>query len=165
MSGIGIGNGCGLSALRTVLASAGSNPNLLVFPEAFDNAAWTKTLTTVTANPGDATHPTADRMAMSGGGGMVLQSSATAATTGASANFSFSLAGIWERQSVTGTFNGLPYTFSLEFLGLGGEDILMQIARVGGVLQVSITDSSSLNPAFLAYGAKLEQAASFSGYP
>lgn len=168
MLGLGIGPGMGHAGSAGGIrpsAPSGSNSNLLVSPEAFDNAAWVKASALITANPGDSTHPTADRVAMSAGAGVVSQLSSTAAVSGASAGHGFSFAGIWERQAVTGTFNGLPYTFTAEFLGLGGEDILLVINRVGGFLNVSFSDSSELNPTFLVYGAKLEQSASFSGYP
>lgn len=165
LSPFGFGLGAGGDAPLITPSGPSSNPNLLLFPEAFDNTAWSKANSVITPNPGDLTHPTADRVVMSGGAGIVAQASTTAAVSGASVSHGFSFAGVWERQGVTGTFDGLAYTFSLEFLGLGGEDILLVINRVGGVLKVSFSDASELNPTFLVDNAKLEQSASFSGYP
>lgn len=161
---IGVGLGVGIGSQSAPPAGGSSNPNLLLFPEAIDNAVWVKTAATVTPNTGDPTHPNADQVAF-GASGSVAQTSTTGATTGATASTSFTLAGVWERQSVTGTFDGVPYTFSAEFLGLGGEDIGLLILRSGAFLKVVFEDASDLAPTVLAWGAKLEQAASFSGYP
>lgn len=162
---IGGGVGVGIGGQSAPPAGGASNPNLLLFPEAFDNAIWLKALgAVVTANPGDATHPTADRIDFSAGG-KVAQTATQAAIAG-SASFTLTLVSGWSRYSVTGAVDGLPYTFSLELLGGAdaGSQLQLFVGAVGGFLQVYARDLGDL-PVVLAYGAKLEQAASFSAYP
>lgn len=170
MLGVGLGMGmghAGAAGARPSLPS-GSNPNLLVFPEAFDNASWVKTATIVTPNIGDPTYPTADQLTMSGAGsGFVRQVTDTAAATGASVSATLVMSTAWQVFSKTGIFDGRPYTVTAEVrepAGLGN-DISIQISRSGGFLAATIFDGSGGDPTFDVHFMKLEQAAGFSGYP
>lgn len=150
-----------------VLASApAGNPNLLLWTEEFQQAAWT-TDSTVTADAGldPLGGSTADQIALISGGS-ILQTSTTAAATGATASTAVTPTTSWVRYSISGAFNSLDYTLSVYMKGaLGVEEIGMRIARVGGFLQaqfIELTDAGAAT--ILLWGAQLEQAAAASAY-
>lgn len=163
---IGVGVGVGLAPEVPQAAGGGSNPNLLLFPEAFDNAVWVKTATGVTANLSDGVNANADQLAMSGTAGIVTQTTAVAVGAGSAAGLDVALTPFPVRSQVSGTFGGVAYTFSVVLSSEDvGQTVFLLISRVGGVLQVMLTDSDATDPTFTAWGAKLEQAPAFTTYP
>lgn len=149
-------------AARQIAAAppGGSNPNLLSAPEDFTNAAWAKIAVTVTADTGDPTHPNADRLVMASPR-FVRQTTSIACTvaTGAltgSADF------VWGRREVDGLIDGVPYVWSVELSPSSAWRI--RLTATGGFAAVLIDGAGSAAD-ILAWGAKLEQGSSFSGYP
>lgn len=149
---------------RYEVPASGASPNLILAPEDFSNAAWTKVALTITTDMGDATHPTADQVIMPNSR-QLLQNSTTAATAGGN-TANITITSSWARYSSTGTIDGLPYTYSIELLSVSGATALrLGVNASGGFIQVTLFNQSGSPATFLAYGAKLEQAASFSSYP
>lgn len=140
--------------------------NLLLWTEEFDNAAWTKTAVTVTADL--AADPlggsTADTAVDAVGGGAVRQSSATTASTGSAATATVSPLATWSRFSVTGTFDGVSYTWSVHLQDLTETATLrLRLDRFAGKLRASVENLGGA-ATFNLWGAQLEQAASASAY-
>ena len=160
----GVGVGIGGSP---VVDEPGENPNLLLWTEALDNAVWTKSAgVTVAANVAadPVSAPTADRVTSPALNGSVSQVSLTAAATGSAVTLDYTLTTSWSRQEATGTFDGLPFTFSCYLkAGDAGSDVRLQLDRSGGFLRVQVIDRAD-GVVVLAWGAQLEQAASASAY-
>lgn len=137
----------------------GINPNLLRWTEEFDNAVWVASGVTVTPN---ATPPPpgltrADQLAFDPDSS-IGQASTVAATTGALASLAPVISTSWERFSKAGTYDGLPYTYSIHLRGaVGGEPISLFLARVGGFLKATLLENSSAGGTIFVSGAKLEQ--------
>lgn len=166
--GLGLSSPLGLGVdgdrVPWLSAPSASNPNLLTFPEDFDNSVWLKVGVAVTANPGGSVRPGADGAVFSGG--TLREVSDTAATSGSGASVAVLSAGSI-RYSVTATIDSKPYTWSCEIepqLGSDGLSLQLQLAVVGGFIAVTIRDLGD-NPSVFLFGAKLEQSASFSQYP
>ncbi len=131
------------------------NPNLLLWSEQFQQAAWTKTNATVTADVGadPLGGTTADQIAFLAGGA-VRQVTAVAAASGVAVTAT--IATNDERPSATGTFDGTVYVFSVHPEPVGGAaDIRLRIDRSGGFLRVSIEDAGD-EATMTVWGAKLE---------
>jgi hypothetical protein len=167
MAGLGLGLGAGLGS-----PSAGGgggavgppNPNLLLWSEDLDNASWAKTGCMVVANQGGTTG-TADEIISSAGTAAVRQVTSIAASSGSAATATTAFhAGSFGRDSVTGTFDGLPYTFSAESRDSGGgETYTLRLDVVGGFLRVSVEEPVGDGDALFQY-FQLEQAAAFTTY-
>lgn len=154
---IGLGLGLQFAGGAPPPGAPSPNANLLLWSEEFQQAAWT-TDGVVTAN--NAADPlgdsTADTVAFVADG-VLQQASATAATTGSNASSPIVLTTSWVRYSVSGTFDGNAYIFSLYLKGaVGGEEFLLIISRGGGVLVCSVLESLSAAATVRAWGAKLE---------
>lgn len=136
-------------------APGAPNPNLLHWSEEFDRAAtWVPTNATVTANA--ALDPwggaTADSVQFASGG-KLRQTTTVAASTGASA---FAIVDTSQsRASVSGTFDGVVYVFSVHFQEGDGTILRLRIERVGGFLCVGPEDVGDEGLFHIA-GAKLE---------
>lgn len=159
MIGIGLGLGLGVSGGSQGGAPAPEpNPNLLLWSEEFQQATWTKSSATITADAGDAPlgGSVADRVALTGLGN-VSQVSGVAATTGAGAFASANLSTAWQRFSVSGTFDDAVYVFSvyLREEAVAGLEVQLRLERSGGFLACRLRDLGD-EPTFLAWGAKLE---------
>lgn len=152
--------------------SPDGNPNLLLWSEEFDRAGtWTASNFGITANTGpdpDGVEVTADTAAWLGASAALSQITPQAATSGAQAAATVGITATWERFSVTGTFDGQPFTFSV-YLKAGAEgtgNVRLVLDRSGGFLRVAIADAlpAADEIGFVADWAKLEQAAEPSGY-
>lgn len=151
---------------RQAVQDPGENPNLLLWTEEFQQATWAKTSATVAADYGDPSFDQADRVTNSSATSAVRQISATASSTGAAAVAVVSAQAAWARESVSGTFDGLAYTFSVylkDESGGGVPGLRLRIDRSGGFLRCSIEDTGD-EGIYGVYGAQLEQAASASPY-
>ena len=134
------------------------NPNLLLWSEEMQQATWSKTSCTATANVG--TDPlggaTADEVAFAATG--VLAQTTIAATAGATAQVLISLADSWAtRHTLTGVFDGITYLLSVwvrEPSG-GGAELRLQMHRVGGFVVCSLRNTGD-DPTVLVWGWKLE---------
>lgn len=154
----------GTSGGRVSLGS-GSNPNLLTAPEDFSAAAWVASSVTVTTDVGDLTHPNADQLAFALSGS-IRQTVTGLGVGGVTTDNTVTVTTSWQRFSVTDSQGGLQYTFSVELMAPGGAVALTlryQPATTTG--RLFLLDLSGVAPTVLAWGAKFEQAASFSGYP
>lgn len=123
-----------------VSAPAGPNPNLLLWTDEVDNAAWVKTNTTVLADQNGV----ADQLTSTAAGAAVRQVTTTAASTGAAATATITPSGTasFNHGEVSGTFDGVLYTFSAEFKDAGGgETVDMKIDRSGGFLRCSLEEA------------------------
>lgn len=146
-----------------VSAPAGPNPNLLLWSEDLTKAEWTKTGCIVTADQGGTTG-TADEITSTAGTCAVRQVTTTAAITGSAATATTAVHNNFVREAVTGTFDGLPYTFSVEIKDAGGgEPYTLRLDRSGGFLRASIEEPVGDGDALFQY-AQLEQAAAFTSY-
>lgn len=167
MLGLGIGPGMGHAGSAGARPSSPSSaPNLLLSPEEFDAAAWVKLLVTVVANPGGSARASADKASFASSG-TILQTTPVVVGAGGPYLADPLVEGGSVRFSVSGDFGGVVYTFSLELEAVAGfesSSIRLQLQRVGGFLQIGLRDTGDTPQLFL-YGAKLEQSASFSGYP
>lgn len=144
--------------------AAGSSPNLLVFPEAFDNAAWNKPGITVTPDYGDATYPTADRLVIPTPR-LLMQTTTTAGASGGAVG-AITLMASWEIYSFTTTIDGLPYTITANAIAISGAvDLRLEIALSGGFLQGRLGNQSGSTATIGLAWMKLEQADHFTGYP
>lgn len=141
------------------------NPNLLLKSEAFNDAAWTKSSATVTANA--TTDPlggtTADEVAFSTGSGSVAQTTTIAAASGGVSGVQTPTS-TWQRFSVTATLDVGTYTFSAWLLDPSDNafGVRMRIDVSGGFVRCAFTDVGDLADVF-AWGAKLETGASVTG--
>lgn len=160
----------GLGEVSAAAAPAGPNPNLLLWTEEFDNAAWSKTSTVVAADQDSGPSGpanTADEVLSTGVAAAVRQVSGTAAASGSAATSATVLStGLYVRGSVTGTFDGTAYTFSIYLKDAGNAAVpfaLLRLDRSGGFLRCSVEDSVG-DADYMAWGAQLEAAASASTY-
>lgn len=156
---IGIGLGFGVSGGSQGGAPAPEpNPNLLLWSEEFQQSEWAKTSATVTADAGDAPlgGSVADRIALTSFGN-VSQVSTVAATVGSTSVSSAILSTAWQRFSVSGTFDGTAYVFSVYLREevAAGLEVRLRIERSGSFLACRLQDLGD-EPIFLAWGAKLE---------
>lgn len=156
---LGIGTGIGGPAPAAGGGLDSPNPNLLLWSEEFQQAAWTGA-SAVSANsvadPLGGT--TADRVTIASGGQHV-QVTTVAAAAGASVFSPRTLsAGVPTRVSATGTFNGVAYVYSEYLASPDSADISLSIYRSGGFLVVGLTDTSDLGDPLVIdrWGAKLE---------
>jgi len=165
MAGLGIGLAVGLGP--PVLAAGGgggANPNLLLWSEDFTQAsAWALVDGDIIATDQDGT---ADEFASNLLNAAIRQTTTTVATTGGAATASASMTGLLVRYSVTGTFDGLPYTFSIQLKDTGlaaVPTVTLRIDRSGGFLRCSVEDAAGDGDFIVGY-AQLEQAAAFTSY-
>lgn len=143
---------------------SGSNPNLLLFPEAFDNAVWSKNAITLTADYGDGTFPTADRLVIPTPR-LLLQTTTTAGAAGGGAA-NITIATSWAPYSFTASVDSLPYTLTAEILSISGSKSLhLEIIIVGGFIQCRLQNQSGVTSTIGLAWMKLEQSAAFSDYP
>lgn len=164
--GVGPPSAVGIGESPTGGAAPEPNPNLLLWSEEFQQAAWVKTGVAVVADT--VTDPlagsTADALAFDPEGS-VQQSSSAAAAAGATANETKSATGSWQRFSVSGTFDGSPYTFSIYAKDSTGVSLVMSISRAGGVLVATVRNPDDVAGFGLdLWGAKLEQSATATAY-
>lgn len=163
--GMGIGHATGQAGSAGGIGPSlpSSNPNLLVAPEDFSNPAWIHVAVVVTVNVGDPTHPTADQLVIP----VTRTCRQTSLTAGTSGGWSLQITPLatWSRFSTTGVIDATPYTFSVELLQVVAGDVRLVVDLAGGFLRVGINSAAGMSPTVLAYGAKLEASASFSGYP
>ncbi len=127
-------------------APAEPNPNLLLWSEACDNAAWAKTATTIFADnaldPGGI-NATADLVQFTLGTGAIRQTTSVAAASGAGANLGiFDVASdVLTRYEISAVFDGVAYTYSAYLqsneVGVGGR---IRIDRSGGFIRCSFED-------------------------
>lgn len=139
-------------------APAEPNPNLLLWSEEAQQAVWTKSNVTVTADIGDLDRPTADELAYAGAAAIITQLSATAATTGALVSTTANLTSAWQRFSVSGTFDGIVYVASvyLREPSGAGNALSLRISRSAGFLLVGLRDNLGGAPTVYADAWKLE---------
>lgn len=141
-------------------APAGPNPNLLLWSEALDNTAWVKTNIGIGADADGA----ADEVTNTAAFGSVRQTTTTAAAAGAQATNEVTPGASYVRYSVTGTFDGSPYTYSAELKDAGGgETARLVLKRAGGFLRPGI-ESDFADGDFLARYHQLEAGSSFTTY-
>lgn len=141
--GLGVGLGAGLGSDGAASAApAEPNPNLLLWSEETQQAAWVKTGAAVTADFGldlDG-QMTADRVAFDPFG-TITQTSATAVTTGADASEAKLATATLQRFSISGTFDGATYYLSCcAKTAAGTVDFGMTLRQSGGFLQVEAQD-------------------------
>lgn len=131
--------------------------NLLLWTEALDNAAWTTSAGSVAVTANAAAAPaetiTAESLEFSPNA-RFGQTSSVAATAGAFAFHTYDTVVTWVRASVTGTFDGVAYTFSIYLWGAGFV-VQLRLERVGGFLRCSLSDAGD-EAIVLAWGAQLE---------
>lgn len=152
----GVGIGVGGSPAEE---AGGGNPNLLLWTEEFDNAVWSKSGASVAAD----VDGNVDRVTLTATTGSIGQTSATAASVGATATATASLTASMTRFSVSGTYDGLPYTFSVEMRDAATPDVQLRLEIVGGFLRASIRDvGDAATPECTA--AQLEQSATATAY-
>lgn len=172
MPGIGVSSpsspGVGIGVGGSTGAELGPNPNLLLWTEAFDHAAWVRTSLAVAADftTGPTGTATADNLTSSSPTAAIRQVSTTAASAGAAATANVNAMATWTRYSVTGSYDGLDYTFSVymkDASGGGIPTLRLRLDRSGGFLRCSIEDTGDELP-YCAWGAQLEQASAPSAY-
>lgn len=145
--------------------SGGAPPsvvNLLLWSEGLDQAsAWVPTNMLVTAD----VDGTGDELDSTSVGSALRQVSGAVATIGAAVTASLTPhPSTPVRGSVTGTFDGLPYTFSIEGRDTGGGEVYtLRLDRSGGFLRASIEEPLGTGTAIF-FRAQLEQAAAFTTY-
>jgi len=143
------------------------NPNLLLWTEEFDNAAWTKTTASVVANDtaGPLSGSTADRIDYQAPFGTATQATTTAAAAGAEVHLDiFDVATTWTRYEISGTFSAVVYVFSVYLkqteAGIGGR---IRLQRSGGFLACSVEDIGDVGSCW-ACCAQLEVGATATVY-
>lgn len=142
----------------------GSNPNLFLSPEDFTNAVWVKPGITVTANYGDPTYPTADQLVIPTPR-LLMQTTTAAGTAGGGAS-NITITGSWAVYTLTSTVDGIPYTLAANLISISGTTSLrLEIALSGGFVQGRLENQSGVTATVGVAWMKLEQSASFSGYP
>ena len=123
-----------------VSAPAGPNPNLLLWTDELDQASvWTATNCSVVADQDGV----ADELVSTAPGSALRQVTMTAAAAGAAATATITPSGTaaFAHGEVSGTFDGVLYTFSGEFRDAGGgETVDMKIDRSGGFLRCSLEE-------------------------
>jgi hypothetical protein len=156
-----VGLGAGLAGGRVAAAPAFPNPNLLLWSEEMQRAAWTTTgVVVVVADMGSDPlgGMTADQITFGSAGASVLQATPVAATIGATVQQTINLQGSLTRSAgLAGTFDGTVYVLSVhlsEPLGSGAV-LRLRLALVGGFLVASLVDLGD-QPIVLAWGWKLE---------
>lgn len=137
--------GVGLGRVISAAVEAEPNINLLLWSEALDDATWTKTSCSVT--PQAAVDPggmnTAEAMISAAPGAALRQVTTTAAAAGAAVTAVLAFGFSYARGSVTGTFDGEVYTFSIYARDTGvalEPAVTLRIDRSGGFLRCSIED-------------------------
>lgn len=135
--GTGISAGGGIS-------SAGPpepNPNLLLWSEAMQQAAWVAVDATVTADQGqdELGATTADEIAFAVGG-TVTQVTDIPAVAGANQGATFEAPAARERFSHSGTFDGTVYVYSAFLESATGGQFRLELLRSGGFLAVRFRD-------------------------
>ena len=133
------------------------NPNLLTKTEQLDAAAWVKTNCTVSAN--STADPlggrTADTVDLSFGPGAFVSQTSSVSCATATGTSIVALSTSMTRQSVAGSIDGSPYTWSLWISDPAGSDVQLRMSVVGGFAAVSVRDvGDGASPA--CWGAKLE---------
>jgi len=163
----GIGDPLGLSGgIGTNLPSAtlDANPNLLLWTEDLTkDAAWTLVNGDILAIDQDGT---ADEWASSAANGSIIQISSIAATTGSAVTVLKAIDSILSFYSITGTFDSVPYTFTVKLKDTGLAIVpawTMRLDRSGGFLRVSLLDLVGDADSIIGY-LQLEQAAAFTSY-
>lgn len=138
-------------------APAVINPNLLTKTERFDDAAWIKTNCTVTADagPDPLGGTTADLLDLSFGVGAAIGETSAVACTTATGSRGYTLTAALARYSVTGSVDGVPYTYSLWLMDAAAPGIQIRFDVAGGFVKVSVKDIGDGATPF-AWGAKLE---------
>lgn len=165
MAGLGIGLAVGLGPPSAGGAGGGgTNPNLLLWTENFENPVWTLTNGDIIALDQDGT---ADEFASTGAAAAIRQASTTAAATGGPYTAGAAMGGSsLVRFSVSGSFGGLLYIFSVMLKDTGAAavpSLTLRLDRSGGFIRCSIEDSVGDGDFLVGY-AQLEQAASFTSY-
>lgn len=146
-----------------VVAAAGPTSNLLLWSEDLSQAAWMKTNATITQNVAG----TADEVVSSPAGGIVRQVTTIAASVGSAATATANMTGVFARFSVSGTFDGQAYTFSVDLEDMGvasTPQLRLRLDIFGGFLRVSLEDAFATDGDYLAARLQLEQAAAFTTY-
>lgn len=156
-----------LGSAPTVSAPAGPNPNLLRWTEEFGNAVWTASAVTVAEDVHEDPlgGSTADSVEDTIGGGAIRQTTLTAAASGSAATALFSPTASWgPRYSVSGTFDGLAYTWSVWVLDpTASATLRLRLDRFAGKLRCSVENPSGAVLIYL-WGAQLEQAGTVGPY-
>ena len=162
---IGVGLSVGLAGAPQSGGAPAPNPNLLLWSEELQQAVWTATDCTVTANQANDSQgqPTLDRLAFAELGS-IGQTADVAATAGATVTASPEINATPQTYTVTGTFDSSPYTFSVELSAAVELQIQIAILRSGGFLRVLIRDLNGEAPTIFAGRAKLEQSATATAY-
>jgi hypothetical protein len=143
-------------------AAPAANPNLLLWTEEMDEAVWIKTSCSILVDQ----EGVADEVLSSAAAASVAQVSATAATTGSDVTQVALIDGGFGRFSVTGTFDGLSYTYAVDLKDTGlaaTPELTLRLGRSGGFLRVAIEDAAG-DADYLARNHQLEQAATPSAY-
>ena len=118
---------------------AGPNPNLLLWTDELDNVVWVATNCDVVPDQDGV----ADEVVSTAPGSALRQVTTTAALTGSpvSATITPSGTAAFAHGEVSGTFDGILYTFSGEFRDAGGgETVDIKIDRFGGLLRCSLEE-------------------------
>lgn len=162
-----LGDPLGLSGgLSSGLAASApaANPNLLLWTEDLTKSAvWTLTNGDIVSTDQDGT---ADEWASSAANGSIVQITSTAATSGSAVTVVKPITLTLSFYSITGTFDGLPYTFTAKLKDTGAAAIpawTMRLDRSGGFLRVSLIDVPGDADSIIGY-LQLEQAATFTSY-
>lgn len=158
MIGVGLSAGLG-GAAQGGGAPASPNPNLLLWSEALDNAAWTKAGAMVNANtaldPGGV-ESTADEIVFAASGS-VRQVTTTPALAGDPVFVSASPTAEWGRFSISGTFDEAVYVFSVYIRDPSASaSVTLRIDRSGGFLRCSLIEGLAEGFSVLVAWAKLE---------
>lgn len=155
--GIGIGVGVGVGSQRGGAAAA-PQVNLLLSSNQFGQSAWMRS---------DVLVLTDHRVVSLDVDAYLRQIAASAVSTGAEQTRTANISGSLSRFELTGTYDGLPYTFSAELQdnsgGAGNTALGMRLDRFGGGLRCQFEDVTGTAD-FLVYRAQLEQAAAFTTY-
>ena len=151
----------GLSEGAPAASSPSANPNLLLWSEEMQQAAWTQTGdVTVSANAGlnpAGDENTGDDLSFGAVNARHGQTTSIAATTGAAVFLNITLTGSYAPKSLSGTFDGTTYYLSLYIFepSAGGSDIQLRLEIVGGFLTASLRDTGD-DPVVRVWGWKLE---------
>lgn len=137
---IGVGLSVGLAGAPQSGGAAEPNPNLLLWSEALNNAAWVASGATVTANAANDPDglPTAERVAYDAEGSL-SQTTDVLVAAGDPASATKLAGAALERHDITGTFDGAPYRFSVYAKGADA-NFSMALFRSGGALVVRLSN-------------------------
>lgn len=160
---IGVGVGTGLGA-ATQVAAVPAIPNLLRSTNDLTAAVWLPTTTDVVIVSVSPPFGNDWELVSNAPSSALRQVSETAVVTGAAATQAIVITGAWVRYSVTGSYDGQDYTFSIYCRNLGGStNLTLQIDRSGGLLRVSILDAGG-SADYAASAPQLEQASTATDY-